>query len=77
MNETRQYTEFDRAVESRLIRVEDKLDAIDQRIDDALLSQIRDHGKRIAALESWRMWIVGVAAGVSGVVGVVMQVLSK
>lgn len=75
--DTKKYSDFDRDVESRLIRVEDKLDAINQRIDDALLSQIRDHGKRIAALESWRMWIIGVAAGVSGVVGVVMQVLSK
>ena len=75
--DTKKYSDFDRDVESRLIRVEDKLDAINQRIDDALLSQIRDHGKRIAALESWRMWIIGMAAGVSGVVGVVMQVLSK
>ncbi len=75
MNETRQYTEFDRAVESRLIRVEDKLDAIDQRIDDALLSQVRDHGKRIAALESWRMWIIGVSAGVGGAVSFLMQQL--
>jgi hypothetical protein len=57
--DTKRYSEFDRDVESRLIRVEDKLDAINQRIDDALLSQIRDHGKRIAALESWKMWSLG------------------
>lgn len=75
--DTKKYSDFDRDVESRLIRVEDKLDAINQRIDDALLSQIRDHGKRIAALESWRMWIIGVAAGVSGVVGFITQVASK
>lgn len=34
-----------------------------ERIDDALISQIRDHGKRIAALESWRVWLIGWAAG--------------
>lgn len=72
--DTKKYSDFDRDVESRLIRVEDKLDAINQRIDDALLSQIRDHGKRIAALESWKMWVVGVAAGVGGVISFVVQV---
>ena len=73
----KKYSDFDRDVESRLIRVEDKLDAINQRIDDALLSQIRDHGKRIAALESWKMWVVGVAAGVGGVISFVVQVFQR
>lgn len=75
--DTKKYSDFDRDVESRLIRVEDKLDAINQRIDDALLSQIRDHGKRIAALESWKMWVVGVAAGVGGVTSFIAQVLQR
>lgn len=75
--DTKKYSDFDRDVESRLIRVEDKLDAINQRIDDALLSQIRDHGKRIAALESWKMWVVGVAAGVGGVISFVVQVVQR
>lgn len=75
--DTKKYSDFDRDVESRLIRVEDKLDAINQRIDDALLSQIRDHGKRIAALESWKMWVVGVAAGVGGVISFVVQVFQR
>ena len=74
---TKKYSDFDRDVESRLIRVEDKLDAINQRIDDALLSQIRDHGKRIAALESWKMWVVGVAAGLGGVISFVVQVFQR
>ena len=38
-----------------------------ERIDDVLISQVRDHGKRIAALENWRVWLVGWAAG-AGVV---------
>ena len=75
--DTKKYSDFDRDVESRLIRVEDKLDAINQRIDDALLSQIRDHGKRLAALESWKMWVVGVAAGVGGVISFVVQVVQR
>lgn len=75
--DTKKYSDFDRDVESRLIRVEGKLDAINQRIDDALLSQVRDHGKRLAALESWKMWVVGVAAGVGGVISFVVQVVQR
>lgn len=39
-----------------------------ERIDDALISQMRDHGKRLAALENWRVWLVGwsVGAGAAG-----------
>ena len=41
--------------------------ALRERIDDVLISQVRDHGKRIAALENWRVWLIGWAAG-AGVV---------
>ena len=75
--DTKKYSDFDRAIESRLIRVEDKIDALDQRIDDALVAQVRDHGKRIASLENWKMWFVGVAAGAGGVVSFIMQNLQR
>ena len=48
-----------------------------ERIDDALISQLRDHGKRLAALESWRVWLVGWAAGAGLVSGVLVSLLGK
>ena len=48
-----------------------------ERIDDALISQLRDHGKRIAALEAWRVWLVGWAAGAGLVSGVLVSLLGK
>lgn len=60
--------------EGRLARVEAKLDAVNEKLDDAILSQLRDHGKRIGSLESWRArqagWMAG-AATVGGIVGAV------
>jgi hypothetical protein len=69
-----QYSEYDRMVESRLIRVEDKLDGLLTLIQEGLVSQIKDHGKRIQALEGWRVWLVGVALGGSAVCSVVFAV---
>ena len=37
--------------ESRLSRIEALLEALNQRLDDAILTQLRDHGKRILDLE--------------------------
>lgn len=37
--------------ESRLSHIEGLLEGLQQRIDDGLLTQIRDHGKRIRELE--------------------------
>ncbi|WP_288715202.1 hypothetical protein [uncultured Bilophila sp.] len=37
--------------ESRLSRIEALLEALNQRLDDAILTQLRDHGKRIRDLE--------------------------
>ena len=48
-----------------------------ERIDDALISQMRDHAKRLAALESWRVWLVGWAAGAGLVSGVLVSLLGK
>ena len=54
--------EHDLHTESRLARIEAKLDALSDRIDEALVTQIKDHGKRIAALERRNMWSAGWAA---------------
>ena len=48
-----------------------------ERIDDALISQLRDHGKRLAALETWRVWLVGWAAGAGLISSVLISLLGK
>lgn len=67
---TPQYREIDRLLETRLIRLEDKLDAMSKLLDEAVISRLRDHEKRIAALESWRAWLIGLAVGGSAVCSV-------
>jgi hypothetical protein len=49
-------------MKAELAGVHSELQGLRERIDDALLSQLRDHGKRLAALETWRVWLVGWAA---------------
>ena len=48
-----------------------------ERIDDALISQLRDHGKRLCALESWRVWLVGWVAGAGLIGGAVLSLLVR
>ena len=38
--------------EARLSRIEGLLEGLNQRIDDAVLTQLHDHGKRIRDLET-------------------------
>ena len=54
--------------ESRLARIEALLEALNKRMDDAILTQLRDHGKRIAILERRQAWQIGWMAG-AGAVG--------
>lgn len=61
-------TERDITTEGRLARMEAKLESIDEKLDDAVLSQLRDHGKRLAAIER-RWWLLmGYMVG-SGIIG--------
>ncbi len=39
------------SMEARLARIEAMIVAINQRLDDAILTQLKDHGKRIRDLE--------------------------
>lgn len=50
-------------VKAAVASVQAEIIAVNKRIDDALISQVRDHGKRISALEAWRVWLIGWAAG--------------
>lgn len=54
--------------ESRLARIEALLEALNKRMDDAILTQLKDHGKRIAILERRQAWQIGWMAG-AGAVG--------
>ena len=64
-------------LKAELSGMHSELKGLRERIDDALISQLRDHGKRIGALESWRVWLVGWAAGAGLVSGVLVSLLGK
>lgn len=67
-------------VRAELARLNAKMENLDKRIDDAVLSQVRDHGKRIAALEKHQAWIAGaiaLAGGVGASVGTIIQVFMR
>ena len=64
-------------LKAELSGMHSELKGLRERIDDALISQLRDHGKRIAALEAWRVWLVGWAAGAGLVSGVLVSLLGK
>ena len=68
------------AVREELARMTAKIEALDKRIDDAVVSQVRDHGKRIAALEKHQAWIAGaiaLAGGVGASVGTIIQLFMR
>lgn len=71
--------EHDLQTESRLARIEAKLDALNDRIDDVLVTQIKDHGQRIAELErrtAWATgWIAGAACVSSALTALVMHIV--
>ena len=54
--------------EARLARIEALLEALNKRVDDAILTQLRDHGKRVSILERRQAWQIGWMAG-AGAVG--------
>lgn len=64
-------------VKAAVAGVQAELMAVNKRIDDALISQVRDHGKRISALEAWRVWLIGWAAGAGIVSHFVFQLFEK
>ena len=49
--------------EERLARIEAQLAGLNQRLDEVVISQLRDHGKRIGALEQRAVWMTGWVAG--------------
>ena len=68
------------AVREELSRMTARIEALDKRIDDAVVSQVRDHGKRIAALEQKQAWIAGaiaLAGGLGASVSVILQIFLR
>lgn len=64
-------------VKAAVASVQAEIIAVNKRIDDALISQVRDHGKRISALEAWRVWLIGWAAGAGLVSHFIFQLFEK
>ena len=54
--------------EERLARIEAQLAGLNQRLDEVVISQLRDHGKRMQALENRGVWVAGWIAG-AGAIG--------
>lgn len=61
-------TQHDLDTEARLTRIESKVDSLKEVIDEALLTQLKDHSKRIATLEQRQIYLLGWMAG-AGAVG--------
>ncbi len=49
-------------MEQQQARIEAMVAALSQRFDDAIMTQLRDHGKRIRELETWKAWQLGYMA---------------
>ena len=64
-------------MKAELSGMHSEMKGLRERIDDALISQLRDHGKRLAALETWRVWLVGWAAGAGLISSVLISLLGK
>ena len=64
-------------VKAAVASVQAEIIAVNKRIDDALISQVRDHGKRMSALEAWRVWLIGWAAGAGLVSHFIFQLFEK
>lgn len=71
------FTQHDLEMDIRLTRIESKMDALNQRFDDALLTQLKDHGKRLAALERRQVWLGGWVTGAGAVGAAIVWLMQK
>ena len=70
----------DMTPEERLARIEAQLAGLNQRLDEVVISQLRDHGNRIQALENRGVWVAGWIAGavaIGSIVGSGLVLLIK
>lgn len=73
--------ERDLLVERRLTGIEARLEELKSLILEGLVTQLKDHGKRIALLERravWQAgWMAGAAAASSVITALVMKIFLK
>lgn len=72
-----EFGERDLLVERRLTGIEARLEELKSLILEGLVTQLKDHGKRIAQLERravWQAgWMAGAAAASSAVTALIMK----
>lgn len=69
--------ERDLLVEGRLTRIEAKIEELKNLILEGLVTQLKDHGKRIAVLENRAVWQAGWMTGVAAVSSVITAMVMK
>lgn len=69
--------EHDLLVEGRLTRIETKIEELKNLILEGLVTQLKDHGKRLTVLENRAVWQAGWIAGVAAVSSVITAVVVK
>lgn len=69
--------ERDLAVEARLTRIETKIEELKTLILDGMVTQLKDHGKRIAILERRAIWHAGWMAGAAAASSAITAALMK
>lgn len=74
MTVDRELSEHDLNTAASIARLEAKVDALIVRFDEAITTQVKDHGKRLGVLERRAVWQAGWIAG-AGLVGSAMTAL--
>ncbi|WP_241160227.1 hypothetical protein [Desulfovibrio sp. ZJ369] len=71
MSVDRELSEYDLNTAASIARLEAKVDALIIRFDEAITTQVKDHGKRLGVLERRAVWQAGWIAG-AGLAGSAM-----
>lgn len=74
MTVDRELSEHDLNTAASIARLEAKVDALIVRFDEAITTQVKDHGKRLGVLERRAVWQAGWIAG-TGLVGSAMTAI--
>lgn len=77
-------TEYMRELEKEIGEIKAKLSglcaevsSLRERIDDIVITQLKDHGKRLSMLEKRQVWVGGWIAGAGAAGAAVAWILSK
>ncbi len=64
-------------VKSGIAGLRAEVEGLRERIDDVVVSQLRDHGKRLAELERRQIWVGGWVAGAGAVGAALVWLIQK